>query len=96
MTFEQSDYKLALVWRYYKTFLMTESFKRIAATTTPDLSSLDLSFWDSLLYETVYRSIPHTLQELNTNITNAVNETNIAQISRVPMYMVKRVDKCMT
>lgn len=40
------------------------------------------------------KSSPHTLQELKTNITVAINEMDRGPLKRVARNIVKRVDKC--
>lgn len=60
---------------------------------SPDLSSPDFFLW-GYLKDIVYRSNPHTLQELKTNITNAINEIDRVKLKKVARNMVKRVEKC--
>ena len=67
--------------------------KGLCPPRSPELTSPDFFLW-SYLKDTVYRSNPRDLKQLEMNITRAIEEINEGTLRKVARNMVKPVDKC--
>ena len=61
---------------------------------SPDLSPCDFFLWGSLKGQ-VYQNKPRTLEELKTNISNAISAIPEQQLQRVSENMFTRVQRCL-
>ena len=63
------------------------------ACSSPDLTPCDFYLWDRMK-NAVYKTNPHTLEELKRNICDEINNISRGELQQVMGNSTKRCQKC--